>query len=423
MTIKLDENLPHQLVQLLTDLGHDVDTVPNEHIAGQDDDVVWAAAQSAGRFLVTQDLDFSDARKYVPGTHHGVLLVRLPQPGRSALVERISTLFRTEAVEAWTGASSRRHRGRSASSEPGDRCPSSPHRALFRGRTDVYPRRFESRKTGKSGYAPACANEWVRGICEKPRIKCAVCPHRRFLPVTDDVIRWHLSGRDDTGQSFVAGVYPLLLDEKCFFLAIDFDKTGWQADAVAALRACERVGIAAALERSRSGGGGHVWLFFEEAISAARRALRRECEAPDRVRRLRHFGSRSVMRRRWSRHRVGWHAAPRRSGRFRRDRCRRTDTSCCDFSPKMWARIWTPCSTRFCGPSSAAVLPQRQSPFAGRRDASNWTAMALRVDERAARASKFRGGNMGVQAVIQIDSCGSGGLSETRQVSVSVGLT
>ena len=69
-------------------------------------------------------------------------------------------------------------------------------RSLFRGREDVYPRRFESRKTGKSGYAPACANEWVRGICEKPRIKCAECPNRRFLPVTDDVIRWHLSGRD-----------------------------------------------------------------------------------------------------------------------------------------------------------------------------------------------------------------------------------
>src|ERR1700732_2883362 len=70
-------------------------------------------------------------------------------------------------------------------------------RALFRGRADVYPRRFESRKTGRTGYAPACGNEWVRGICEKPRIKCAECAHRRFLPVTDEVIRWHLSGRDD----------------------------------------------------------------------------------------------------------------------------------------------------------------------------------------------------------------------------------
>lgn len=73
-------------------------------------------------------------------------------------------------------------------------------RSLFRGREDVYPRRFESRKTGKAGYAPACENEWVRGICEKPRIKCVECPHRRFLPVTDEVIRWHLSGRDGDGQ-------------------------------------------------------------------------------------------------------------------------------------------------------------------------------------------------------------------------------
>ena len=80
-------------------------------------------------------------------------------------------------------------------------------RSLFRGREDVYPRRFESRKTGRSGYAPACANEWVRGVCEKPRIKCAECPNRRFLPVTDDVIRWHLSGCDADGQPFVAGVY------------------------------------------------------------------------------------------------------------------------------------------------------------------------------------------------------------------------
>jgi len=142
-------------------------------------------------------------------------------------------------------------------------------RSLFRGRDDIYPRRFESRKTGKSGYAPVCANEWVRGICEKPRIKCAVCPSRRFLPVTDDVIRWHLTGRDDHNQAFVAGVYPLLLDETCFFLAVDFDNTGWQADAVAFLQGCRRLGLSAALERSRSGRGGHIWLFFETAIPAA----------------------------------------------------------------------------------------------------------------------------------------------------------
>lgn len=96
-------------------------------------------------------------------------------------------------------------------------------RSLFRGRQDVYPRRFESRKTGRAGYAPASANEWVRGVCEKPRVKCAECPNRRFLPVTGDVIRWHLSGRGPEGQPFVAGAYPLLLDETCFFLAVDFD--------------------------------------------------------------------------------------------------------------------------------------------------------------------------------------------------------
>ena len=142
-------------------------------------------------------------------------------------------------------------------------------RSLFRGRDDIYPRRFESRRTGKSGYAPACANEWVRGICEKPRIKCAECAHRRFLSVTDDVIRWHLSGQDDTGQPFVAGVYPMLQDETCFFLAVDFDKQHWCQDVVAFLETCQRMNLPAALERSRSGMGGHVWLFFEEAVPAA----------------------------------------------------------------------------------------------------------------------------------------------------------
>ena len=141
-------------------------------------------------------------------------------------------------------------------------------RSLFRGREDVYPRRFESRKTGKAGYAPACANEWVRGICEKPRIRCAECPNRRFLPVTDDVICWHLSGYDSNAQPFVAGVYPLLQDESCFFLAVDFDKGGWRDDVTDVLETCRRLNLPAALERSRSGRGAHVWFFFEEAVPA-----------------------------------------------------------------------------------------------------------------------------------------------------------
>jgi len=143
------------------------------------------------------------------------------------------------------------------------------YRSFFRGRDDVYPRRFESRRSGKSGYQPACANEWAAGVCEKPKVKCPVCPHRRFLPVTDEVIRRHLSGQDAAGHDFVMGVYPMLQDETCFFLAADFDKTHWQEDAAAILETCRRMDLAAALERSRSGNGGHVWMFFDEAIPAA----------------------------------------------------------------------------------------------------------------------------------------------------------
>ncbi len=88
-------------------------------------------------------------------------------------------------------------------------------RSLFRGRDDVYPRRFVSRKTGKPGYAPACSHEWVTGLCDKPRTKCGVCRHQRFRGVTDQVIGWHLAGADDRGRDFVMGLYPLLQDETC----------------------------------------------------------------------------------------------------------------------------------------------------------------------------------------------------------------
>ena len=142
-------------------------------------------------------------------------------------------------------------------------------RSLFRGRDDVYPRRFESRTTGKTGYSPACGNEWVAGICEKPRVKCANCQHRSFLPVTDDMIRCHLTGKDERGNDFVAGVYPMLLDETCFFLAIDLDKANWQDDAIAVLETCRRLDVPAFLERSRSGNGGHIWIFFDTAIPAS----------------------------------------------------------------------------------------------------------------------------------------------------------
>lgn len=141
--------------------------------------------------------------------------------------------------------------------------------SLFRGRSDVYPRRFQNKKTQKSGYAPACKNEWVKNICQKPRIKCMDCQHRQFIPVDDKVVYWHLQGYDHKGNEFVMGIYPMLLDETCYFLAADFDKATWEHDAVAFLKTCHQKNLPAVLERSRSGNGAHVWLFFEESISAA----------------------------------------------------------------------------------------------------------------------------------------------------------
>jgi superfamily II DNA or RNA helicase len=141
-------------------------------------------------------------------------------------------------------------------------------RSLFRGRVEVYPRRFQNKTTGRAGYAPACANEWARDLCNKRKTKCAECPNRRLLPVTDDVIRWHLTGAGPSGKEFVAGVYPMLLDETCHFLAADFDKEGWKADVQAVAATCRERELPYALECSRSGNGAHLWLFFEEPVPA-----------------------------------------------------------------------------------------------------------------------------------------------------------
>src|SRR5258708_5554597 len=142
-------------------------------------------------------------------------------------------------------------------------------RRLFRGRPDVFPIRWENRTTGRSGYAPACANEWRRGICEKPKVKCSACPNQAFLAVDDVSIERHLRGTDANGAPFVMGVYPMLADNTCSFLAADFDEGEWRRDAFAFKDACVRHGIPAAIERSRSGNGAHAWIFFEEPIPAA----------------------------------------------------------------------------------------------------------------------------------------------------------
>ena len=97
-------------------------------------------------------------------------------------------------------------------------------RSLFRGRDDVFPRRWSNARSGRSGYAPTCANEWVPRICDKPRIKCRECPNQAFIPVTAEVIARHLRGRGADGRDFTIGVYPMLTDETCWFLAIDFDR-------------------------------------------------------------------------------------------------------------------------------------------------------------------------------------------------------
>ena len=144
-------------------------------------------------------------------------------------------------------------------------------RSLFRGREDVYPKRFESLKTGKKGYQPVCRNEWAIGVCQKPKGRCDDCTHREFLPVTDTVIKNHLQGTDmldRSGRDFTIGVYPMLPDEACWFLAADFDKASWQEDAKAFSETCELRDVPVALERSRSGNGGHFWFFFSEPLPA-----------------------------------------------------------------------------------------------------------------------------------------------------------
>ena len=135
-------------------------------------------------------------------------------------------------------------------------------RRLFRGRTDVYPIRWESKTTGNAGYAPACGNEWLAGVCEKPRIKCGECNNRLLIPLSDQVIYEHLAGKR------TVGVYPLLPDETCHFLAADFDEVHWREDAKAFYLSCIELGVPVALEISRSGNGAHAWIFFTGSVSA-----------------------------------------------------------------------------------------------------------------------------------------------------------
>lgn len=139
-------------------------------------------------------------------------------------------------------------------------------RSLFKGREDVYPKLWVSKNGDRKGYMPACSNDGVYSLCGKrktPRIRCSDCKHQSYVPVTDEVIKEHLQGKQ------TIGVYPLLQDDTCRFLAVDFDKTTWQEDVAAFRETCTSLDLPVAIERSRSGNGAHAWFFFSEPVMAA----------------------------------------------------------------------------------------------------------------------------------------------------------
>ncbi|NDV65297.1 TOTE conflict system archaeo-eukaryotic primase domain-containing protein [Bacteroides sp. 224] len=139
--------------------------------------------------------------------------------------------------------------------------------SLFQGRTDVYAKRCYSKKHRSSYYIPACKNEWVKGICDRTRVKCKDCTNRDLLPLTTEVIDSHLRNKDEHGAGIV-GIYPLLQNENCVFLAVDFDKEKWKEDITTFRSICNTYNIPVAIERSRSGNGAHAWIFFALPIPA-----------------------------------------------------------------------------------------------------------------------------------------------------------
>lgn len=144
-------------------------------------------------------------------------------------------------------------------------------RSLFKGRDDVFTRRWYSRAANRGGYQPVCTNEWRREICNKKAYKCAECPNRYFTPLSDRDIFRHLEGKDENCCD-VVGLYAIMPDNNCAFLCTDFDdkscKHGYKNDVLAFAGVCKDWGISYSIERSRSGNGAHVWIFFEAPISA-----------------------------------------------------------------------------------------------------------------------------------------------------------
>ncbi len=144
----------------------------------------------------------------------------------------------------------------------------SVYRSLFRGREDVFARRWYSKMTEKSGYQPVCENEWCDGLCDKRKYKCSVCPNRKLSPIKDRDIYKHLEGKDSYGRDAI-GIYPMLIDETCYFLCVDFDDEEYEKDALAFCEICDELKVPAYTERSRSGCGAHVWIFFVAPVPSA----------------------------------------------------------------------------------------------------------------------------------------------------------
>lgn len=145
--------------------------------------------------------------------------------------------------------------------------------SLFKGREDVFARRWFSKTTGKSGYQPVCINEWKQGICDKKKYRCAMCPNRSFAPLTTQDMYRHLEGKDEYCCD-VVGLYAIMQDNNCAFLCADFDdkncKYGYKEDVLAYVGVCREWLIPYAIERSRSGNGAHVWIFFEAPLPASK---------------------------------------------------------------------------------------------------------------------------------------------------------
>lgn len=145
--------------------------------------------------------------------------------------------------------------------------------SLFQGRSDVFAKRWYSETSKKSGYQPVCEREWNPDFCDKRKYKCADCPNRQFSLLSYSHLFNHLAGKDKWGRD-VIGLYPIRKDNTCSFLCADFDdkscEHGYKNDVLAFVNVCKAWKVPCYIERSRSGNGAHMWIFFQTPIPASK---------------------------------------------------------------------------------------------------------------------------------------------------------